>query len=59
MFTGRRKELIVEELYEQLVVPHRGGWCHELNGLFAWLLKTLGFEVKIVSAILQSGEREV
>ena len=50
VFTGRRKELIVEELYEQLVVQHRGGWCHELNGLFAWLLKTLGFEVKIVSA---------
>ena len=59
VFTGRRKELIVEELYEQLVVQHRGGWCHELNGLFAWLLKTLGFEVKIVSAFLQSGEREV
>ena len=50
VFTGRRKELIVEELYEQLVVQHRGGWCHELNGMFAWLLQTLGFEVKIVSA---------
>ena len=59
VFTNRKKQLKVEELYEQIVVQHRGGWCHELNGLFAWLLQTLGFEVKIVSAILQSGEREV
>ena len=42
VFTGRRKELIVRGCMSS--------WCHELNGLFAWLLQTLGFEVKIVSA---------
>ena len=49
VFTNRRKQLEVEELYEQIVVQHRGGWCHEINGLFAWLLRSLGFEVKMVS----------
>ena len=44
VFTNRRKQLVVEELYEQIVVQHRGGWCHEINGLFAWLLRSLGFE---------------
>ena len=49
-FTNRRKVLKVEALYEQIVMHHRGGWCHELNGLFSWLLKTLGFNVKIINA---------
>ena len=50
VFTNRKKVLRVEDLYEQIVGQHRGGWCHELNGLFAWLLRSLGFEVKMVSA---------
>ena len=50
LFTNRKKLLREEDLYEQIVGQHRGGWCHELNGLFAWLLRTLGFEVKIISA---------
>ena len=50
VFTNRKKVLRVEDLYEQIVGQHRGGWCHELNGLFAWLLKTLGFQVKMLSA---------
>ena len=61
VFTNRRKQLVVEEMYEQIVVQHRGGWCHELNGLFAWLLRSLGFEVKMVSAnycLPETGEFE-
>ena len=61
VFTNRRKRLVVEEMYEQIVVQHRGGWCHELNGLFAWLLRSLGFEVKMVSAnycLPETGEFE-
>ena len=49
-FTNRKKVLKVEALYEQIIINHRGGWCHELNGLFYWLLKTLGFNVKIINA---------
>lgn len=39
-----------EALYEKIVCQHRGGFCYELNGLFAWLLRCLGFEVSLLSA---------
>jgi N-hydroxyarylamine O-acetyltransferase len=32
------------------VGQRRGGFCYELNGLFAWLLRELGFEVQLLSA---------
>lgn len=34
-----------DSLYEKIVVNRRGGYCFELNGIFGWLLKDLGFEV--------------
>ena len=34
----------------QIVTSRRGGWCHELNGGFSWLLRELGFSVRVVSA---------
>ena len=39
-----------EALYEKIVWRHRGGFCYELNGLFAWLLRSLGFEVSLLAA---------
>lgn len=39
-----------EALYDKIVRRHRGGFCYELNGLFAWLLRQLGFEVTLLSA---------
>ncbi|XP_077170521.1 arylamine N-acetyltransferase 2-like [Paroedura picta] len=36
-------------LYDKIVRRHRGGFCFELNGLFLWLLQTLGFEAKAVA----------
>jgi N-hydroxyarylamine O-acetyltransferase len=35
-----------KELYRKLIIEHRGGICFELNGLYAWLLKSIGFDVK-------------
>jgi len=35
-----------KELYRKLITEHRGGICFELNGLYAWLLKSIGFDVK-------------
>lgn len=32
------------DLYEKIVVNHRGGYCFELNTLFRYLLNELGFE---------------
>ncbi|MCL2378452.1 MAG: arylamine N-acetyltransferase [Defluviitaleaceae bacterium] len=37
--------LKIEDLYEKIVLRRRGGYCFELNALFAWLLKNLGFAV--------------
>lgn len=39
-----------EALYDKIVHRHRGGFCYELNGLFAWLLHQLGFQVTLLSA---------
>ena len=37
-------------IWEKLIVHKRGGFCYELNGLFAWLLKQIGFEVTYLNA---------
>jgi N-hydroxyarylamine O-acetyltransferase len=50
IFLGRTISLELEALYEKIVVRRRGGFCYELNGLFAWLLEELGFEVRRLSA---------
>ena len=43
-------------LYDKIVHRHRGGFCYELNGLFAWLLRRLGFEVSLLSAGVARGD---
>jgi len=37
-------------LFNKIVIQRRGGFCYELNGLFAWLLQELGFKVTLLSA---------
>ena len=37
--------LEIDDMYEKIVVRGRGGYCFELNGLFAWLLREMGFGV--------------
>jgi N-hydroxyarylamine O-acetyltransferase len=39
-----------EHVYDKIVNRRRGGWCYELNGLFALLLEALGFRVTRYSA---------
>jgi N-hydroxyarylamine O-acetyltransferase len=39
-----------EALFTKIVEHRRGGFCYECNGLFAALLRTLGFDVSILSA---------
>lgn len=43
-------QLSEEALWEKLIIRKRGGFCYELNGLFAWLLKQIGFEVTYLNA---------
>jgi N-hydroxyarylamine O-acetyltransferase len=37
-------------LFDKIVRRRRGGFCYELNGAFAALLRALGFEVTLLSA---------
>src|SRR5262249_17236173 len=46
------RPIVLEEraLFRKVVGEGRGGFCYELNGLFADLLRFLGFEVSLLSA---------
>lgn len=39
-----------EALFDKIVWRRRGGFCYEVNGLFAGLLRELGFHVEMLSA---------
>lgn len=47
-----------DELYEKIVTERRGGYCFELNGIFAWLLRELGYNVDEYFARFLRGEPE-
>ena len=47
---GRPIVLDQAALFDKIVVRRRGGFCYELNGLFAALLRDLGFEVALLAA---------
>jgi N-hydroxyarylamine O-acetyltransferase len=40
--------------YWKIVEARRGGFCYELNGLLAWALKSMGFQVSLLSAQVYS-----
>jgi N-hydroxyarylamine O-acetyltransferase len=37
-------------IYAKIIEGRRGGYCYELNGIFAWLLQQLGYSVTYLSA---------
>ncbi len=43
-------------LFQKIVQQRRGGYCFELNGLFANLLRQLGFKVDLLSAGVWDGK---
>jgi N-hydroxyarylamine O-acetyltransferase len=43
-------------LFDKIVTRRRGGFCFELNGLFAALLRELGFQVELLSASVADKE---
>lgn len=45
---GRKIELGYLHLYNKIIHKHRGGYCFELNTLYAELLRSLGFRLKPV-----------
>ena len=49
--------LDTEKFYCKIVSGKRGGFCYELNGAFNVLLRSLGFQTRIVSARVFGAER--
>jgi N-hydroxyarylamine O-acetyltransferase len=56
--SGEPIQLDDEALFEKVVVRRRGGFCYELNGLFAALLRALGFHVTMLSADVMNAAGE-
>lgn len=51
----RPLDLDLERIFEKLVTRRRGGWCYEMNGLFGWALREIGFEVtRMVGGVSRS-----
>jgi N-hydroxyarylamine O-acetyltransferase len=42
--------LMQTALWKKIILQKRGGFCYELNGLFAWLLQQIGFDVTYLNA---------
>lgn len=49
---GLRRKIVCDEdlLIRKIVGQNRGGFCYEMNGAFAALLRALGFKVTLLSA---------
>lgn len=47
---GEPIALEAEALFKKIVEQRRGGFCYECNGLFAGLLRALGFQVEMLAA---------
>jgi len=47
---GSKIDLDEHSLWDKVVVHKRGGFCYELNGLFAGLLRETGFELTYLNA---------
>jgi N-hydroxyarylamine O-acetyltransferase len=52
---GRPIVLSLPSIYAKIVERGRGGFCYELNGLFAWLLRSVGFTLDLLSARVFNG----
>jgi N-hydroxyarylamine O-acetyltransferase len=54
---GRKIILDEDHLFNKIVNQRRGGYCYELNGLFAVALRQLGFTVTLLSAGVWNSEQ--
>lgn len=48
--SGQVPSLVPEEIYTKIVERRRGGYCYEVNGLFALALEAVGIPYRIVAA---------
>ncbi len=54
----KRIQLDLERIYNKIIPTKRGGFCYELNGLFHWLLTSLGYKVDMLSARVFNEEKQ-
>ena len=49
---GLKRPIKIDQasIWNKLITQERGGFCYELNGLFAWLLEQIGFDVTYLNA---------
>lgn len=47
---GKVVSLVPEEIVEKIIDRNRGGYCYEVNGLFAMALEAIGIEYQYVAA---------
>jgi len=55
---GKITSLSHEDLFHKLIETPRGGICFELNGLYNWLLESLGYKVISYAARIITKEEE-
>lgn len=55
---SRRISLQLDDIYRKVVTKNRGGYCYELNGLFQWLLVSLGYDSAILSGRVPTEEND-
>ena len=56
IYFKQESSLALDCVFDKIVKRHRGGYCFELNGLFAWLLRSLGYRVEEYFGRWLSGE---
>ncbi len=47
---GGRLTLNSDDHFQKIVGDRRGGWCYEMNGLLAWALREIGFDVTMLAS---------
>ncbi|XP_045677360.1 arylamine N-acetyltransferase 1 [Phyllostomus hastatus] len=51
---GKRMELGLEAIFDQVVRRRRGGWCLQVNHLLYWALTTMGFQATMLGGYVFS-----
>jgi N-hydroxyarylamine O-acetyltransferase len=54
---GEPITLDLPSLYAKVIDRERGGFCYELNSLFGWLLRQLGYSVRVVEGQVRDSDR--
>lgn len=50
ILSGRLTSLEHDDMFAKIIMKNRGGICFELNGLYNWLLESLGYKVTSYAA---------